>query len=158
MPLLKFYVDVMLVTICLSLSACLHLSDTLNLKQHMHGRTILVLKTWLLTAQGRLGDLFDARQLLTDVSGSGNNWAHGHHLYGPQYREDLLESIRRPVEACESLQSFLLLQSLGGGTGSGLGCYILNLLEVRSNICLDSTCSHCSLAFLKLLGCTTSCL
>ena len=81
--------------------------------------------------QGRLGGLFDAQQLLTDVSGSGNNWAHGHHLYGPQYRDSLLESIRRPVEACESLQSFLLLQSLGGGTGSGLGCYILNLLEVR---------------------------
>ena len=80
--------------------------------------------------QGRLGGLFDAQQLLTDVSGSGNNWAHGHHLYGPQYRDNLLDSIRRPVEACESLQSFLLLQSLGGGTGSGLGCYILNLLEV----------------------------
>ncbi|DBA94560.1 hypothetical protein WJX77_008222 [Trebouxia sp. C0004] len=79
--------------------------------------------------KGRLGGLFDAQQLLTDVSGSGNNWAHGHHLYGPQYRDNLLESIRRPVEACESLQSFLLLQSLGGGTGSGLGCYILNLLE-----------------------------
>ncbi|KAL3162898.1 hypothetical protein ABBQ32_009343 [Trebouxia sp. C0010 RCD-2024] len=79
--------------------------------------------------KGRLGDLFDAQQLLTDVSGSGNNWAHGHHLYGPQYRDNLLDSIRRPVEACESLQSFLLLQSLGGGTGSGLGCYILNLLE-----------------------------
>lgn len=81
--------------------------------------------------KGQLGDLFDAQQLLTDVSGSGNNWAHGHHLYGPQYRDDLLDSIRRPVEACESLQSFLLLQSLGGGTGSGLGCYILTLLEVQ---------------------------
>ena len=88
--------------------------------------------------QGRLGDLFDPQQLLTDVSGSGNNWAHGHHLYGPQYRDNLLESIRRPVEACESLQSFLLLQSLGGGTGSGLGCYILNLLEVAAlNACLS---------------------
>ena len=81
--------------------------------------------------QGQLGDLFDERQLLTDVSGSGNNWAHGHNLYGPQYRDKLLDSIRRPVEACESLQSFLLLQSLGGGTGSGLGCYILTLLEVQ---------------------------
>ena len=90
----------------------------------------MTLHPTLLTVQGRLGGLFDAQQLLTDVSGSGNNWAHGHHLYGPQYRDNLLESIRRPVEACESLQSFLLLQSLGGGTGSGLGCYILNLLEV----------------------------
>lgn len=80
--------------------------------------------------QGPLGSLFDSSQLLTDVSGSGNNWAHGHHLYGPQYAEQLLESIRRPAEECDSLQSFLLLHSLGGGTGSGLGCYILRLLEV----------------------------
>jgi hypothetical protein len=34
--------------------------------------------------KGPLGELFDQRQLLTDVSGSGNNWAHGHHVYGPQ--------------------------------------------------------------------------
>ena len=39
-----------------------------------------------------------------------------------------MESIRRPVEACDSLQSFLLLHSLGGGTGSGLGSYLLGAL------------------------------
>jgi tubulin epsilon len=49
--------------------------------------------------------------------------------YGPKYREELIEKIRRPVEFCESLQSFLLLHSLGGGTGSGLGTFILELLE-----------------------------
>jgi hypothetical protein len=120
----------------------------------------------LLTVQGRLGGLFDAQQLLTDVSGSGNNWAHGHHLYGPQYRDNLLESIRRPVEACESLQSFLLLQSLGGGTGSGLGCYILNLLEVGtvdfqvkasqawSIICAVMPCRLSNLACAYSTGCS----
>jgi tubulin epsilon len=39
-----------------------------------------------------------------------------------------MESIRRPVEATDSLQSFLLLHSLGGGTGSGLGSYVLGAL------------------------------
>lgn len=63
------------------------------------------------------------------VSGSGNNWAHGHHHYGPRYREELLEKVRKPAEESDSLQSFLLLHSLGGGTGSGVGTYILNLLE-----------------------------
>lgn len=33
------------------------------------------------------------------------------------------------MEHCDSLQSFFLLHSLGGGTGSGLGSYILGLLE-----------------------------
>lgn len=54
--------------------------------------------------QGPLGELFDTRQLLTDVSGSGNNWAHGHSLYGPQYAEGLAECVRTQVEACDSLQ------------------------------------------------------
>lgn len=58
----------------------------------------------------------------------GNNWAHGHHFYGPQYRDAILGKVRRTVEGCDSLQSFLLLHSLGGGTGSGLGTYILQSL------------------------------
>lgn len=59
---------------------------------------------------------------------AGNNWAHGHHCYGPQYRSMIMDRIRVQVEACDSLQSFLLLHSLGGGTGSGLGTYILTAL------------------------------
>ena len=78
---------------------------------------------------GPLADLFDARQRITDVSGSGNNWAHGYHVYGPTYRESIQEKIRKAAEQCESLQCFLLLHSLGGGTGSGLGTYMLESLE-----------------------------
>ena len=33
--------------------------------------------------------------------------------YGPMYRETLLEAVRRQVESAESLQSFMLLHSLG---------------------------------------------
>ena len=32
---------------------------------------------------GELKDIFEARQCVTDKSGSGNNWAHGHFGYGP---------------------------------------------------------------------------
>eukprot|EP00898_Chlorokybus_atmophyticus_P000688 jgi/Chlat1/161/Chrsp1S03103 len=78
---------------------------------------------------GRLAEIFDSRQNITDVSGSGNNWAHGHNVYGPQYQESLLDKIRQAAEVCDSLQSFTVLHSLGGGTGSGLGSYILGLLH-----------------------------
>lgn len=44
-------------------------------------------------------------------------------------RENLSDRIRTTMEHCDSLQSFLMLHSLGGGTGSGLGSYILELLE-----------------------------
>jgi len=81
--------------------------------------------------QGPLSELFDQQQLLYDVSGAGNNWAHGHHGYGPQYREPLCDQLRRAAEDADSLQGFLLLHSLGGGTGSGLGTYLLGLMEVR---------------------------
>ena len=82
------------------------------------------------TLRGPLGGLFDAsRQLVTDVSGAGNNFAHGHFYYGPRYGEGVLEAVRAAAEACDSLQSFFLMHSLGGGTGSGLGTYLLGLLE-----------------------------
>lgn len=54
--------------------------------------------------QGPLAELFDQQQLLYDVSGAGNNWAHGHHGYGPQYREPLCEQLRRAAEDADSLQ------------------------------------------------------
>ena len=78
--------------------------------------------------KGPLRDVFDHRQLITDVSGSGNNWATGHKVYGFQYREHISDIIRRAAEFCDCLQCFFLLHSMGGGTGSGLGTYVLNLL------------------------------
>ena len=81
------------------------------------------------TLSGPLGELFDSRQMIKDVSGSGNNWAHGHCVYGPKYEAKILDTIRQATELCDSLQSFFLIHSLGGGTGSGLGTYILSMLE-----------------------------
>lgn len=43
------------------------------------------------TLRGELGDLFDKRQYVTDVSGAGNNWAHGNAIYGPKHNDELLE-------------------------------------------------------------------
>jgi tubulin epsilon len=79
--------------------------------------------------RGSMSDLFDDKQLIKDVSGSGNNFAHGHYHYGPLYGASILEAVRRQSEVCDSLQAFFLMHSLGGGTGSGLGTYILGALE-----------------------------
>jgi tubulin epsilon len=64
-----------------------------------------------------------------DVSGSGNNFAHGHYSYGPQYRSKFEEGLRKNAEHCDSLQTFLVTHSLGGGTGSGVGTYLLSMLS-----------------------------
>ncbi|KAM9196741.1 tubulin epsilon chain [Mergus octosetaceus] len=79
--------------------------------------------------QGPLRDVFDSKQLITDVSGSGNNWAVGHKVYGCQYRENIVEKLRKTAEHCDCLQCFFIIHSMGGGTGSGLGTFVLNLLE-----------------------------
>ncbi|CAH6778232.1 Tube1 [Phodopus roborovskii] len=79
--------------------------------------------------QGPLRDVFDNKQLITDISGSGNNWAVGHKVFGSLYREQILEKLRKSAEHCDCLQSFFIIHSMGGGTGSGLGTFLLKMLE-----------------------------
>jgi len=81
------------------------------------------------TMRSPLGSLFDSTQFVMDVSGSGNNFAHGYYMYGPQYRDKFEEGLRRNAEECDSLQTFLVTHSLGGGTGSGVGSYVVGLLD-----------------------------
>ncbi|XP_055005502.1 tubulin epsilon chain isoform X2 [Boleophthalmus pectinirostris] len=64
--------------------------------------------------QGPLRDVFDSTQLLTDVSGSGNNWAVGYMTYGSAYREQIVEKLRKTAEHCDCLQCFFLIHSMGG--------------------------------------------
>ncbi|WIA32894.1 hypothetical protein OEZ86_006066 [Tetradesmus obliquus] len=61
-------------------------------------------------------------------SGSGNNWAMGHHQWGPRMAPAVLELVRRQAEACDVLEGFLLLQSVAGGTGAGAGTFIAEAL------------------------------
>lgn len=63
--------------------------------------------------------------MIKDVSGAGNNWAHGNAKYGPELHDELMNKIRREAEEADSLQCFMLFHSIGGGTGSGVGTYIL---------------------------------
>lgn len=76
-----------------------------------------------------LGGLFDANTFIRDNPGSGNNWSVGHWEHGPRHEDSIIDAIRSQVEACDSLQTFLVMHSLGGGTGSGLGTYTLGLLK-----------------------------
>lgn len=95
------------------------------------------------TMRSPLGNLFNDTQYIMDVSGAGNNFAHGYFFYGPQYQDKLCEGIRRNVERCESLQAFSLIHSLGGGTGSGVGSYLLSLLADEFNkVTRFSTCIY----------------
>jgi len=61
--------------------------------------------------------------------GSGNNWAHGFLEHGPKSAERVLEMVQREVEKCDRFGGFLILLSLAGGTGSGVGAYVTSCLR-----------------------------
>ncbi|KAG8344537.1 Tubulin FtsZ family GTPase domain [Trypanosoma vivax] len=85
-----------------------------------------VLKAML---RGPLAKLFDSTFFVSDVSGAGNNWAVGHMEYGDKYIENITDTVRAQVERCNSIQAFLVMHSLSGGTGAGLGTRVLGMLE-----------------------------
>ena len=74
-------------------------------------------------------------------SGSGNNWARGYNTYGTRVREEVLELVRRETEACDHMGGFLLMQSMAGGTGAGLGAYVAETL--REDYPSASLLNHC---------------
>ncbi|XP_034934239.1 tubulin epsilon chain-like isoform X2 [Chelonus insularis] len=79
--------------------------------------------------RGPLRNLFDQSCTITNYPGSGNNWAVGYHTHGRLYKNKIQNVIRKSAEKCDSLHGFLLMHSVGGGTGSGLGTATLNFLE-----------------------------
>jgi tubulin gamma len=50
---------------------------------------------------------------------------------GEQVHEDILEMIDREADGSDSLEGFMMLHSIAGGTGSGLGSYMLERLNDR---------------------------
>ena len=85
-----------------------------------------------------------------DGGGAGNNWAQGYSA-GEKVYEDLMEMLDREADGSDSLevsptsclpiltqswkliryQGFMLLHSIAGGTGSGLGSFLLERLNDR---------------------------
>ncbi|KAH8930736.1 gamma tubulin [Atractiella rhizophila] len=68
--------------------------------------------------------------LSKDGGGAGNNWAAGYSAAEKIY-EEVMEMIDREADGSDSLEGFMLLHSIAGGTGSGLGSHILERLSDR---------------------------
>ena len=62
--------------------------------------------------------------------GAGNNWASG-FSQGQKYYEEVFDIIDREADGSDSLEGFVLTHSIAGGTGSGMGSYILEKLSDR---------------------------
>ena len=62
--------------------------------------------------------------------GAGNNWASG-YSQGESVSEVILDMIDREADGSDSLEGFTLLHSIAGGTGSGMGSYLLEAINDR---------------------------
>lgn len=74
----------------------------------------------------RLGTLFKPDNFVFGQSGAGNCWAKGYYTDGSDLIDPVLEVIRKEAEGCDCLQGFQVTQSLGGGTGSGMGTLLIS--------------------------------
>ncbi|KAK2196972.1 bifunctional Tubulin-FtsZ [Babesia duncani] len=79
---------------------------------------------------GTYRHLFHPEQLITGKEDAANNFARGHYTVGKDIVDSCLDRIRKLADNCTGLQGFLMFNAVGGGTGSGLGCLILERLSV----------------------------
>jgi len=67
--------------------------------------------------------------MLSGRVGASNNWARGYHTDGLMMAESILDVARRDAENCGCLQGIQMVHALGGGTGGGLGCLLLDQMR-----------------------------
>ena len=73
--------------------------------------------------------------LITNSSGRGSNWALGHSLTFKEFKKDTniniecFEKLNSFIEKCDFISKIYLVHSLGGGTGSGVGTRLLEMLN-----------------------------
>ncbi|KAI4474001.1 hypothetical protein M0802_015836, partial [Mischocyttarus mexicanus] len=63
------------------------------------------------------------------AGGSSNNWAYGYMEKGIRFYESISDIIQCEIEKLDHLDGFLFLLSSAGGTGSGIGSYIIESLR-----------------------------
>eukprot|EP00349_Pseudokeronopsis_sp_Brazil_P010086 CAMPEP_0202977852 /NCGR_PEP_ID=MMETSP1396-20130829/84484_1 /ASSEMBLY_ACC=CAM_ASM_000872 /TAXON_ID= /ORGANISM="Pseudokeronopsis sp., Strain Brazil" /LENGTH=448 /DNA_ID=CAMNT_0049716667 /DNA_START=1490 /DNA_END=2836 /DNA_ORIENTATION=- len=74
---------------------------------------------------GTYRQLFHPEQLISGKEDAANNFARGHYTIGKEIVDLCLDRIRKLADQCTGLQGFLVFNSVGGGTGSGLGSLLL---------------------------------
>lgn len=81
---------------------------------------------------GELRNLFNPENIYShpEGGGAGNNWAVGYST-AETVAEEVMEMIDREADGSDSLEGFVLCHSIAGGTGSGMGSYLLERLNDR---------------------------
>ncbi|KAI8992250.1 tubulin gamma chain [Pilobolus umbonatus] len=82
--------------------------------------------------ESAFANLYNPENIFTskDGSGAGNIWPLG-YSQGEKMCEDIMDMVDREADNSDSLEGFMLLHSIAGGTGSGLGSFLLETLNDR---------------------------
>ena len=67
------------------------------------------------------------------MKGTGNNFASGYLSDGLEKIDEIIDVINKEVEKCDCMQGIQLINTLGGGTGSGLGALIMCKMNEEHN-------------------------
>lgn len=87
-----------------------------------------VIEKCVIDAEKR-GFCYDTNLVVKKQGGSGNNWANGFFNHGPSVEEDFVEKFSKLMDFLFIVDSVIVVNSLAGGTGSGLGSYINILIK-----------------------------
>ncbi|XP_047137242.1 tubulin gamma-1 chain isoform X1 [Hydra vulgaris] len=82
--------------------------------------------------QSPYANLYNPENIYTskDGGGAGNNWGSG-YAQAESLHEELFDIIDREADGSDSLEGFVLCHSIAGGTGSGMGSYMLDTINDR---------------------------
>lgn len=75
-------------------------------------------------------NLYNPENFFSDQDGAGNNWAKGFD-FAQKREEELMDMVDREADGSDSLEGFIQIHSIAGGTGSGLGSFMLEKLNDR---------------------------
>ena len=75
-----------------------------------------------------LGRIFRPENFINGKNGSSNLWAKGYYTEGPEIINLVMDSLRKEAERADRLQGFQISHAIGGGTGSGLTCLLIQKL------------------------------
>ncbi|EQC39995.1 hypothetical protein SDRG_02655 [Saprolegnia diclina VS20] len=79
---------------------------------------------------GAIADRVSVAGVHVEQSGRGNNWAMGYHqTTNIALTARVLESLRKEIEVVDCYRGAILLHSLAGGTGAGLGSRLLEAIR-----------------------------
>ena len=74
--------------------------------------------------------IIDPRSACYLHGGAGNNWALGYQMASGEFLQTSVDLVTRELEHCDCGQSLVVIHSIAGGTGSGLGTCITIIILI----------------------------